>query len=409
MRILFAALAGSSVLCAACHEDHEPARSAPDMHEHQDAGEGDAGPVNEPPSALCGKLGQLCCEAADCDAPNECVRGRCHPPEPQPDCHEGSVEDCCGVACTSDDATAVVACLEGACRTARHLVAAGTTLSTIAVDDDSVFYTAYSDDDFSVHLMRASLEADGSAPTEILRLSGMGQIALEGTDVYVADFSEGVVRVPKAGGAITRLVGGHDDTYALTIVDGFAYFSTGGGTSYPQAHTGLVLRTPLDGTGPVETLAFGIGSPGGIAVSAGQLFWTDSSSEQPGSVWSRSLAGGEPVRIATWQYRPLNVQADETHLYWVNFARGDVLRMPITGGNVELLSAGLADEFLTQDDKAVYWSEDLYAQPRRVRRFTKATGAISTLAATDADLGALTVHGESVYWLQGDGVWATTR
>jgi hypothetical protein len=397
MKRLFALTGAMAAALVACGGDNATATNpggAPPGRAPRDAGVVwiDAG------QPVCGAMGELCCEGNHCDGLNTCQRGRCAPP-PDAGCGDAdSVNDCCGVVCTSSDPSAVVACVDGVCRTATWIGAGDPHSAGLAADDGALYYTTLEDGGLESALVRAPL--DGGTPTALATIDLPGRFAATATDVYVADYPTGIVRVPKDGGASTRITEGHDGTFGVALDDHAVYFGVRTG--------GLVLGVPFDGGIP-ETLATGLSVPQDVATAAGRLFWTAGDAHVPGDVWTRPLDGGAPTHLASGQPNPTGIVADDSYVYWIDFDDGDVHRVPVGGGTVELLAPHDGTEHIAIDEAGVYWTRyyaSTAADPA-VRRFLKSTGTVSTLATGGGLLGAITAHGGTVYWLASNGAWST--
>jgi hypothetical protein len=123
--------------------------------------------------------------------------------------------------------------------------------------------------------------------------------------------------------------------------------------------------------------------------------------------------GGTPSFIASahagYVY-PGGLAADDTYLYWTTLgfgdARGQVVRMPKTGGEVEVLAdARPRPSQIAIDDARIYWVEEGSSWTPdgngAVATIAKSGGAVTELASGQPRPIALVLHDDDVYWANG--------
>jgi hypothetical protein len=195
----------------------------------------------------------------------------------------------------------------------------GTTSGStgIAMDSTTVYSSNWTD--FTL----TAFPLDGGTPIILASASWdlengsyEAPIAVDATDVYWVDLG-GLERVPKGGGAVTKLLSGICCGGSIALDSVNAYVTNPEGS-------GDVTMVPLDGSA-ATTLASGQDSPSRIAVDADNVYWTNS--VWAGSVWRVPIAGGTPVRLASGQITPNGIAVDAKAVYWANQNGGTVMKL----------------------------------------------------------------------------------
>jgi hypothetical protein len=179
----------------------------------------------------------------------------------------------------------------------------------IAVDDTSAYWTTYTGGD----LMR--VPKDGSAaPTALVSGEAVAfGLALVGDRILYTD-SDGVLSLPKAGGAATVLVTGSQSPWSIAVDATTAYWTEACGPD-----CGAVRSVPQGGGAPAE-LATGLDAPSGIVTDGGELYWADFGGIGDGAIFKVVKEGGAPVTLVSGLYEPLMVAVDQSCVYWVDGA-----------------------------------------------------------------------------------------
>jgi hypothetical protein len=113
-----------------------------------------------------------------------------------------------------------------------------------------------------------SMSKKGGAPR--VRVAGSvraANVLLDAKNVYW-QAAGGVMKLAKSGGAPVALVTPDASIDDLALDDAYVYFAT-----HKSESDGTIARVSKEG-GPVEVLASGLTSPGGIAVDATTVYWT---------------------------------------------------------------------------------------------------------------------------------------
>jgi hypothetical protein len=114
---------------------------------------------------------------------------------------------------------------------------------------------------------------------------------------------------------------------------------------------------------PAVTLASLPWLPGGIALDASNVYWTQlDNTGKAGSVWQIPTGGGTPVLLASGLHHPSGIAVDSGNVYWVNqgfnVGDGSVMTVPIGGGVPITLASGLGSpDEVSVAASAVYWTD----------------------------------------------------
>lgn len=115
-------------------------------------------------------------------------------------------------------------------------------------------------------IMRASLS--GGSPELVAQASpsGLGDIAVQGENVYWTDYTEqAVMKGCLCGGGSMPVATGQSDPLALAVDATHAYWVNG--------QSGTIMKAPLDGSGEPIMLAQGQSNPTDIAVNDTHVYW----------------------------------------------------------------------------------------------------------------------------------------
>jgi sugar lactone lactonase YvrE len=164
-------------------------------------------------------------------------------------------------------------------------------------------------------------------------------IVVEGGELYVVTSTE-LLRLPADGSAAPVVVATSALGFGPTLaVDGTHVYWT-----EPHEETGAVRRVARAG-GAVETLIEGEGTPSGLALHRGRVFWTNFGS---GEVRSANLDGSDVRTLATEQASPgVGLAASDDGVFWFNEGAipSEVVMAPLEGGAPLVLGAASTREF----------------------------------------------------------------
>jgi len=270
-------------------------------------------------------------------------------------------------------------------------------------------------------------------------------LAAEGGFVCWLDaFSIGAV--PAGGGAVTTLVSGFSYLSHIGLHNGEVYWPEPGLNG-----AGVIRRIPVTGGTP-STAVSGLAAPGVLAFQGADLFWGERVQEWDtlttdnmriarlpggggspvtvvGGLLSSSppiAAGGGMILLADEHrlkgiaagggplsdlapigdpyqaHAPHTIATDGAHLYWIDGEKGELARIPLVGGGIEVLalvSPSYIEPRIRMDSTYVYYKEGY-----SIRRVPKAGGASSTVVTLYQTPQDFAVEGAYVYYIDGD-IW----
>ncbi len=278
-------------------------------------------------------------------------------------------------------------------------------LAAALVQDDAYYFVGIAADEMA-GTPGGLLRIERADTSKQLVLSEQGQypvgLALDTTDVYVADMFAGTVaRLPKTGGAPRVLVSGLDAPSSVFVDAKNVYFTT----------ASAVRRVPKGG-GAITTIATRQDSPGDVVADGKYVFWSTYT-----SVVRAPLAGGPSVVIARASGAVPGIAIDTSTVYFIDNPAygltGVVKSIPKVGGKVSVVASEQAIPMdLAVDGTNVYWANsalaDLYTDAGSVVRWSK--GAASPVTVADAQWAPMVVsaRGGNVAWIaQGEDMIPT--
>jgi hypothetical protein len=217
--------------------------------------------------------------------------------------------------------------------------------------------------------------------------------------------STGAIRAVTApGGPITTLASGFDSAANTFAVDGTnVYYTT---PNYPRSvppFTETLVAQPLAG-GAAATISGAISTPIRLAVTAGNVVWTDAS-----GVNAIPVGGGAITQLAATASHPNDLLIDGGNALWSEssgFGHGEsgaIRSVPVTGGSISTVyQGGDAPQRLAMDASArLNWTEGgsvgLVEGFSRVARLTAGNAVQTVLSGISSPSPAFVVNATDLY------------
>lgn len=195
---------------------------------------------------------------------------------------------------------------------------------------------------------------------------------------------------------------GCTDAVLGTDPDGAIDLAIDGTDVYWTTLDGKLMKSGLDGPG--APLAEGLESPSGVAVSGGDVFFTELT-----RVTRMPKVGGAREVIAEGQNLPMVVVADESGVWWLNRGQGIAsgsLVLSLGGGSTQTVFDQIdTPSDLVMDATHLYFAAS-FAKVNGtfvsgpLVRVPKPTGAPELLAQDLHEPAGLLVEGSQLYWLE---------
>jgi hypothetical protein len=161
------------------------------------------------------------------------------------------------------------------------------------------------------------------------------------------------------------------------------------------------------------TLATGQGLPGGIAVTATQVFWINYGEVSAGPVvgpildgqvvtCAKSGCGGQPTVLASGLAHPTTMAVDTANVYWTD-DNGAVMRLSADGGTPITLATGQSASAIAIEGSNLYLAND----DGTINQVPVSGGPVLTLASGQNNPAGIAVDSAAIYWSSyGDGTIA---
>jgi hypothetical protein len=160
------------------------------------------------------------------------------------------------------------------------------------------------------------------------------------------------------------------------------------------------------------------GQLGGLAIFAGDIYFTDVNADGVGTVAKTSAGGGAVTMIAGDQPGPTAIVASDASVAWANqgtppaFDDGAIVRV-LKDGTVATIADGRPyPGFIVADETHAYWIEGHLGEVGRVARAPLAGGEV-TVVAPIARLTETTsnvaIDARNVYWANAGTIWRAPK
>ena len=194
-------------------------------------------------------------------------------------------------------------------------------------------------------------------------------IAVDATYIYWTDMfspNGSVMKMPLAGGAPITLASNQDSPESIAVDANNVYWTNAGTPVYGAPGDGTIMKVAIGGGAP-QVLASGL-EPRNLVVANGDVYWTDTVTDTgDGAVMKVSSAGGQPVALATGQPGPGGLAIDATSVYWTNSIEleqpaatspiNSVMKVGLDGSGLVALATGQNHpSSVTVDAANVYWT-----------------------------------------------------
>ncbi|MBL8611287.1 MAG: hypothetical protein JNL38_28340 [Myxococcales bacterium] len=267
-----------------------------------------------------------------------------------------------------------------------EVIARGSSLRAIAVDDEEVFFAS---DERGTPL--SAVRKDGSG-ARVVAPTGAYRIVSAGPDLYVGGGGRWVSRVAKQTG----------ETSLLPIESVFD-FAVDGDTLYVASLETGIEKLARGQARPTH-LADGAGAQG-ISVRDGWVYWVDYGADR---VMRVRTTGGAPETIATGEHFPRGVVADCRDVYFSIGNYGETLRRVPLDGSARPASLAAVGGAFTLDRHSI-WVQNA----RETSRVSLASGAVETLGEgggySGGVPGPIATDAAAVYWITSTAVYRAAK
>jgi hypothetical protein len=202
----------------------------------------------------------------------------------------------------------------------------------------------------------------------------------------------GIMKASLSGGAPTRIV---QARFPIDIAVNSHY------VFWSDADLRTINRAKPNGAMPT-VLAMTGARPEAIAIDSANVYWVCAGARggADGVVMQVPIGGGTAVTLASGQAEPGGLAVDGSHVYWVNRGDGKVQRVPIGGGQVQLLRQMTRPNAIAVDASYYYVGDIL---PGMVIRYPKAGGTGQVRSSNEGHPNDIVLDANNIYWVN-DGV-----
>jgi hypothetical protein len=220
------------------------------------------------------------------------------------------------------------------------------------------------------------------------------ELVINGSELFWTSFgfggNTGAVRKWTLGAG----TGTQTDVVSGLPVGPWAIAANGDFLYYVNQNTNGVFSKQISTAMIPTTIAVNVGgTPWDIAVNATHVYWSNYAS---GEIRRATLTGQTPTAVATAQANPVGIAIDATHVYWASETGGEIRRSVLAGGAVDVVATGQNQPtYVAVDATSVYWTS---FGAGTVSKAPLAGGTVTLLAAGQAQAYHIGVDATHVYW-----------
>jgi hypothetical protein len=282
----------------------------------------------------------------------------------------------------------------------RQLADVGAIARSVALDGDNVYWAAPDE-----QALMITPRGGGETAAVQVPAGGPYRVIADGNYVFFSGDTGGYVAAVSKKTHNVQLVA-TDQLAPRGLAVGSAIF-------FSDASEGTIKRAGYDSTTPenvstgqaIETLVSGLDEGAELAIGTGYLYYSDPAA---GVIAAVDRGSDEVVTLARGLSRPGALLPRGDYLYFLEqgteaqmFVDGRLLRMPLDGGDVDLLVDALAaPSALAADDTSLYvatrGSSDGGVAGRIVRFGDD--GQLDVLAVDQSDAMSIAVDDAAIYW-----------
>lgn len=164
---------------------------------------------------------------------------------------------------------------------------------------------------------------------------------------------------------------------------------------------GAIVKVPVGG-GNATTIGTGVGLAQALALDATNVYYA---SGNPNGIGKVPIAGGPATVLLSMTVPPTALAVHAGNLYWTQYDPGMIVTMPVGGGTpttLATLASGSTPSGIVVDDASVYWTDANFSVATGSGEIVKIPvgGGNPTTLASGLDLpGAMALDAANVYWI----------
>jgi hypothetical protein len=174
-----------------------------------------------------------------------------------------------------------------------------------------------------------------------------------------------IVRTPLSGGAPEVIAERQTNVSSLALDDEHVYWTTLGTRAKEYADGGVARAAK--GGGEAELISSPETSARAVARAGKEIYFAAfgpvSERARGGAIRRRPARGGDITTLAGGLRGPSDIAVDSRYVYWLDYFRAELWRVPRAGGAPEQLASGARGEVgyaLAADERALYWIQGAF-------------------------------------------------